>query len=113
MPEVNINESCLIPEEYLPDINVRLLIYNRIALASSEEDLRKIQVEMINRFGLLPIEIKHFFYQAELRLLSEENSITKINFNKDKINIFFKNTDLNTSLINAERFNTPLTIKYP
>ena len=110
LPEVNINESCLIPERYLPDINVRLLMYNRIALASSEEDLRKIQVEMINRFGLLPVEIKHFFYQAELRLLSEENSITKINFNKDKINIFFKNTDLNTSLINSEDIESKINM---
>ena len=110
LPEVNINESCLIPEDYLPDINVRLLMYNRIALASSEEELRKIQVEMINRFGLFPNEIKHFFYQAELRLLSEENSITKINFNKDKINIFFKNTDLNTSLINAEDIESKINM---
>ena len=84
--------------------------YNKIALASSEEDLRKIQVEMINRFGLLPIEIKYFFYQAELRLLSEENSITNINFNKDKINIFFKNTDLNTSLINSEDIESKINM---
>ena len=85
-------------------------MYNRIALASSEEDLRKIQVEMINRFGLLPTEIKHFFYQAELRLLSEENSIAKINFNKDKINIFFRNADLNTSLINAEDIESKINM---
>ena len=51
-----MNQSCLIPEEYLPDINVRLLMYNRIALAQSKEDLQKIQVEMINRFGLLQMK---------------------------------------------------------
>ena len=102
LPEINMNKSCLIPEKYLPDINVRLLMYNRIALAQSNEDLQKIQVEMINRFGLLPDEIKHFFLQAELRLLSEENSVIKINFIKDKINVFFKNSDLDTSIISNE-----------
>ena len=102
LPEININESCLIPEEYLPDINVRLLMYNRISLASSDEELIKIQVEMINRFGLLPPEIKYFFYQAELRLLSEESSVTKINFSKNNIDIFFKDPSLNASLINPE-----------
>ncbi len=101
LPEININQNSLIPEDYLPDINVRLLMYNRIALASSEEDLKSIQIEMINRFGLLPIEIIYFFYQAELRLLSEVNSISKINFLKDKINIYFKNPELNTSLLNS------------
>ena len=77
-------------------------MYNRIALASSDEELIKIQVEMINRFGLLPPEIKYFFYQAELRLLSEESSVTKINFSKNNIDIFFKDPSLNASLINPE-----------
>jgi len=110
LPEININESCLIPEEYLPDINVRLLMYNRIALATSEEELKKIQIEMINRFGLFPVEIKHFFHQAELRLLSEENLVTKINFSKDKINIFFKDTNLNTSLVNSEDIESKVSM---
>ena len=110
VPEINLNVSCLIPEEYLPNINARLLMYNKIALASSEEDLKKIQVEMINRFGLLPNEIKHFFYQAELRLLSEENSITKINFINEKINIYFKNSDLNTSIVNDEDIESKINM---
>ena len=110
VPEINLNVSCLIPEEYLPDINARLLMYNKIALASSEEDLKKIQVEMINRFGLLPNEIKHFFYQAELRLLSEDNSITKINFINEKINIYFKNSDLNTSIVNDEDIESKINM---
>ena len=65
---------------------------------------------MINRFGLLPKEIKHFFYQAELRLLSEENSITKINFIKEKINIYFKDSNLNTSIINDEDIESKINM---
>ena len=74
--------------------------YNSIVVLTAKDV--KIQVEMINRFGLLPDEIKHFFLQAELRLLSEENSVIKINFIKDKINVFFKNSDLDTSIISNE-----------
>ena len=70
----------------------------------------KIQIEMINRFGLLPKEIKHFFYQAELRLMSEENSITKINFIKEKINIYFKDSNLNTSIINDEDIESKINM---
>ena len=65
---------------------------------------------MINRFGLFPVEIKHFFHQAELRLLSEENLVTKINFSKDKINIFFKDTNLNTSLVNSEDIESKVSM---
>ena len=78
-PEINLNYNCFIPENYLPDINVRLLMYNKVALAESNEDLKNIQIEMINRFGLIPQELKNFFLQAELKILSENNSIEKIN----------------------------------
>ena len=99
-PEINLNYNCFIPENYLPDINVRLLMYNKVALAESNEDLKNIQIEMINRFGLIPQELKNFFLQAELKILSENNSIEKINFNKNKISIKFKNGDLDTSFFN-------------
>ena len=102
-PEININVNCFIPEGYLPDINVRLLMYNKIALAETNEELKDIQIEMINRFGLLPNELKNFFLQAELKIAAENFSIKKINFNKNKISISYKNEELNTSLFNDDK----------
>jgi transcription-repair coupling factor (superfamily II helicase) len=103
VPEININENCFIPEDYLPDINVRLLMYNKIALAINNNDLKEIQIEMINRFGLLPQELNHFFLQAELRIMAEDFSVKKINFDKNKISISFKNKDLDTSFFNDDK----------
>ena len=102
-PEININVNCFIPEGYLPDINVRLLMYNKIALAETNEDLKNIQIEMINRFGLLPNELKNFFLQAELKIAAENFSIKKINFNQNKISISYKNEELNTSFFNDDK----------
>ena len=102
-PEININENCFIPEDYLPDINVRLLMYNKVALAETNEDLKNIQIEMINRFGLLPDELKNFFHQAELKIVAENFSVKKINFNANKISIFYKNNELDTSFFNDGR----------
>jgi len=101
--EINLNENCFIPEKYLPDINVRLLMYNKISLANTHSDLRQIQIEMINRFGLLPQELKNFFLQAELKISAERCSVKKINFYKDKINIIFKNAELNTSFFSDNK----------
>ena len=42
-PEININQNSFIPENYLPDINVRLLMYNKVTLAETHEDLKNIQ----------------------------------------------------------------------
>ena len=56
----------LIPEDYLPDINSRLILYKRIAAATSDNELRDLQVEMIDRFGLLPVQVKNLFLVAQL-----------------------------------------------
>ena len=109
-PEININENCFIPEDYLPDINVRLLMYNKVALAETNEDLKNIQIEMINRFGLLPDELKNFFHQAELRIVAENFSVKKINFNANKISIFYKNNELDTSFFNDGRLEDKVKI---
>ena len=102
-PEININKNSYIPEEYLPDINARLLMYNKISLAESSNDLKNIQIEMINRFGLLPEELKNFFLQAELKVMAEDYSIKKINFLEDKVSIQYKDEGLDTSFFNDDK----------
>ena len=53
-PEVDLHVASLLPDDYLPDVHLRLVLYKRIAAAANDEELRELQVEMIDRFGLLP-----------------------------------------------------------
>lgn len=76
--EIDLQISALIPDDYLPDVQLRLQYYRKIATASSEERLDEIQVEMIDRFGLLPEPAKKLFVIAVLRLQAEKLGITKI-----------------------------------
>ncbi|TPW18309.1 MAG: transcription-repair coupling factor (superfamily II helicase), partial [Halothiobacillaceae bacterium] len=57
--EIDLNITALIPGDYLPDVHSRLVLYKRIANAETADDLRELQVEMIDRFGLLPDPIKN------------------------------------------------------
>ena len=82
---INLGVSAYIPDSYLPDLNQRLIMYNKISLAISEEELKKIQLEMIDRFGLIPQETKFLFLQNEVKLLAENKSISYINVDKDQI----------------------------
>ncbi|TVR98271.1 MAG: transcription-repair coupling factor [Wenzhouxiangellaceae bacterium] len=66
--EVDLHCTAMIPPDYLPDVHQRLVLYKRISQAGSEKALNQLQVEMIDRFGLLPPEVKHLFTTAELRL---------------------------------------------
>ncbi|EED34215.1 transcription-repair coupling factor [Luminiphilus syltensis NOR5-1B] len=76
--EVKLHVPALIPENYLPDITMRLVLYKRIAAARTHEDLRNIQVEMIDRFGLLPDVIKNLFVQAAIRVRAKRLGINEI-----------------------------------
>ncbi|MCW8919790.1 MAG: helicase-related protein, partial [Gammaproteobacteria bacterium] len=76
--EIDLTVPALIPDDYLPDVHSRLLIYKRIANAASDEELRELQVEMIDRFGLLAEPIKHLFAITGLKLRATPLGIKKI-----------------------------------
>ncbi len=77
-PEIDLQCPALIPEDYLPDVHTRLVLYKRIANARNADDLRALQVEMIDRFGLLPPATKTLFAQTGLKLQAEQLGIRKI-----------------------------------
>jgi transcription-repair coupling factor (superfamily II helicase) len=76
--EIELNIPALLPEDYLPDVHSRLVLYKRIASASNSEELRELQVEMIDRFGLLPEAAKNLFAITELKLRAHPLGIRKI-----------------------------------
>src|SRR6187402_386587 len=66
--DVDLHVPALIPDDYLPDPHARLTLYKRISAARDSDALRELQVEMIDRFGLLADPVKHMFAIAELKL---------------------------------------------
>ena len=76
--EVNLHIPALIPEDYLPDVNSRLTLYKRIASAGDDHALKELQVEMIDRFGLLPEAVKNLFHQTSLKLKLTPLGIAKL-----------------------------------
>ena len=77
-PEINLRLPALIPEDYLPDVNARLILYKRIASAADESALNELQVEMIDRFGLLPEPAKNLMRLTLLKLQAEQLGIAKV-----------------------------------
>ncbi|MDB6062845.1 MAG: transcription-repair coupling factor [Verrucomicrobiaceae bacterium] len=76
--EVNLRLPALIPEDYLPDVQARLILYKRIANTSDEDGLRELQVEMIDRFGLLPDQLKNLIRVTALKQQAQVLGIRKI-----------------------------------
>jgi transcription-repair coupling factor (superfamily II helicase) len=79
-PEVNLHVPALIPDDYLPDVHMRLIMYKRIASAESEDALDDLRVEMIDRFGPLPQALRNLFRVTAVKLMASEVGIARIDF---------------------------------
>jgi transcription-repair coupling factor (superfamily II helicase) len=76
--EVDLHIAALIPDDYLADVDARLTLYKRIASARDEDALRELQVEMIDRFGLLPEQVRNLFAVTSLKLRATALGIRKL-----------------------------------
>jgi transcription-repair coupling factor (superfamily II helicase) len=78
--EVELHVPALIPEDYLFDVHARLTLYKRIASAADEPALRELQVEMIDRFGLLPEPVRNLFKVTQLRQQATRLGLARLVF---------------------------------
>ncbi|PKG38904.1 transcription-repair coupling factor [Psychromonas sp. Urea-02u-13] len=65
--EVELRIPALIPSDYIHDVNLRLSLYKRIANSKDKHALKELQVEMIDRFGLLPAAAKNLIQVTEVK----------------------------------------------
>lgn len=79
--EIELCIPTLIPEDYIPDTNIRLFFYKRISNAIDEKTIQEITVEMIERFGLLPDPASFLLSIAKLRKKAEDLGIIRIDGN--------------------------------
>ncbi len=88
-PEIEIGLAALIPEDYMPDVHMRLVHYKRIANCGSGSELDSLQIELIDRFGLLPPPLKTLFAITALKLLAAQLGLAKIQAGADSGSITF------------------------
>ncbi len=76
--DINLHVAALLPDDYVPDVHLRLMLYKRISGTNTAEDLRELQVELIDRFGLLPDATKNLMRVAALKQRAAALGIEKI-----------------------------------
>ncbi len=87
--EINIGVPALIQEDYIFDVSTRLSFYKRIASCRNTDELDQIQIEMIDRFGLLPDATKRLFKLTELKLKARPLNLKKIEANQNGVRVIF------------------------
>ncbi len=88
--EVNLRLPALLPEDYIHDAHNRLILYKRIAAATNDEGLKNLQVELIDRFGLLPVPAKNLFRQMKLKLHAQKLGIKKLDASSKEARVEFE-----------------------
>ncbi|RUR30557.1 transcription-repair coupling factor [Vreelandella nanhaiensis] len=90
--EISLNLPALIPDDYIHDVQQRLVMYKRIANTQSDNELKELQVELIDRFGLLPQPLKNLIRQTRLRQRAEQLGISRIEAGESRGRILFDGT---------------------
>ncbi len=76
--EVELRIPALIPNDYIHDVNMRLSLYKRIANSKDEHSLKELQVELIDRFGLLPNATKNLIAVTRVKQLCEQLGVKRL-----------------------------------
>ena len=94
--DINLHIPALIPDDYMGDINTRLEFYKRLSGINNERGFHDLEVELIDRFGLLPNEVKWLIGVTQIKVLAEKVGISSINADARQCKLeFAANTDIN------------------
>jgi len=96
--EINLKVDIRIPEDYLPQINLRLDLYKRVSSIDALEETEKIRAEMMDRYGPLPLSVENLLRYGVVKYLAQQIRAQTIDRIGQKIVIkFFPSTDANLS----------------
>lgn len=111
--EVDLQIPALLPDNYVFDVNERLMIYKRIASSENSDELKNIQVELIDRFGMIPNPAYNLFHIAELKILAKKMGIKKIEMHARGGRIeFIENPSMNVDKLFKMVMQNQKTMKF-
>ncbi len=90
-PQINLGVPVLIPEVYVPDLDVRLGLYRRLSSLSTKVELEGFAAELIDRFGKLPKEVNTLMLVVRIKAMCKRAGISKLDGGPKGATIQFHN----------------------
>ena len=90
-PQINLGVPVLIPEDYVPDLDVRLGLYRRLSALSTKVELEGFAAELIDRFGKLPREVNTLMLVVRIKAMCKRAGIAKLDGGPKGATIQFHN----------------------
>ncbi len=89
-PQINVGAAVLIPEDYVPDLTVRLSLYRKLADLEADADREAFAAELIDRFGKMPQEAQQLLAVAGLKSLCRRLNIAKLDAGPKGASMLFR-----------------------
>ncbi|WP_276714682.1 transcription-repair coupling factor [Pseudooceanicola nitratireducens] len=90
-PQINLGVPVLIPEDYVPDLDLRLGLYRRLSTLSKKVELEGFAAELIDRFGKLPREVNTLLLVVRIKAMCKRAGIAKLDGGPKGATIQFHN----------------------
>ncbi|OFO37428.1 transcription-repair coupling factor [Neisseria sp. HMSC065D04] len=87
--EIKLHSPALLPESYCPDIHERLVLYKRLAVCETVQQINAIHEELVDRFGLPEQPVKTLIESHHLRLAAKELGIDAIDATGEAVTVTF------------------------
>ena len=98
--EIKLHSPALLPEDYCPDIHERLVLYKRLAVCETVQQINAIHEELVDRFGLPEQPVKTLIESHHLRLMAKELGIDAIDATSEAVTVTFgKNNNVDPTEI--------------
>ncbi|WP_448977526.1 transcription-repair coupling factor [Neisseria sp.] len=98
--EIKLHSPALLPESYCPDIHERLVLYKRLAVCETVQQINAIHEELVDRFGLPEQPVKTLIESHRLRLAAKELGIDAIDATGEAVTVTFgKNNNVDPTEI--------------
>ncbi|EQD15413.1 TPA: transcription-repair coupling factor [Neisseria meningitidis] len=98
--EIKLHSPALLPEDYCPDIHERLVLYKRLAVCETVQQINAIHEELVDRFGLPEQPVKTLIESHHLRLMAKELGIDAIDAAGEAVTVTFgKNNNVDPTEI--------------
>ncbi|KEC56822.1 transcription-repair coupling factor [Bartonella rochalimae] len=90
-PQISLGTAVIIPENFVPDLSLRMGLYRRLTELDNIEQIDKFGAELIDRFGPLPLEVQHLLKVFYIKILCRKAHVEKIDAGPKGIVIQFRN----------------------
>lgn len=97
-PQINLGVSVIIPEHYIPDLQLRLGLYRRLSDLEDAQSIDAFGAELIDRFGSLPLEVKYLLKIVYIKLLCKRANIEKLEAGDKGVVLAFRNNQFADSV---------------